>query len=104
MAEQSFEEAVIVVQEASEKIAEVSKKLAGLDGQNKELLAVLNDLTNKVSILEQKQTSATTAIAPRNVPLYIRVSVILYLVQMQALNSIYFVKSAAFCLQRIVSQ
>ena len=45
MADESFEDAVIVVQEASARITEVSKKLTGLDGQNKELFTALSDLT-----------------------------------------------------------
>ena len=79
MAEQSFEDAMIVIQEASASILQVSSKLSGLQSHNQEVVAALKDLSNKVTILESRQRDSTgprERAQVRKVPLFIRVSTI----------------------------
>ena len=45
-------DAMIIIQEASAKIAQVSDKLSGLETNNQEVVAALKDLSNKVANLE----------------------------------------------------
>ena len=75
MADQVREDAMIIIQEASAKIAQVSDKLSGLENNNQEVVAALKDLSNKVGSLENERVpnhpgkSLTT-----KAPLYTQVS------------------------------
>ena len=50
-ADQSMEEAMIIIQEASAKIAKVSDKLSGLENNNQEVVTALKDLSNKQGVV-----------------------------------------------------
>ena len=75
MAETSqLEEAMVVIQEASAAITEVSHKLNALQNNNDGVITALKDLTNKVSQLEsQSFPSSSGADSKVKPPLYIRV-------------------------------
>lgn len=74
MADQSMEEAMIIIQEASAKIANVSDKLSGLENNNQEVVAALKDLSNKVANLESGRSHGKEKSPLTKAPLYIRVS------------------------------
>lgn len=74
--DQTLDDAMVIIQEASTAIERVSSKLDGLQNNNREVVAALKDLTNKVAQLESRQNEPCqerkqTCI---KVPLYIRVS------------------------------
>ena len=76
-ADQSMEEAMIIIREASAKIAKVSDKLSGLENNNQEVVTALKDLSNKVANLESGRShgNSTKEKSPlTKAPLYIRVS------------------------------
>ncbi len=70
-----MEDAMIVIQEASAKIAQVSDKLSGLENNNKEVVAALKDLSNKVANLENRQCASKEKSPINKAPLHIRVSI-----------------------------
>lgn len=75
MADQSMEDAMIIIQEASAKIAKVSEKLSGLNSNNQEVVAALKDLSNKVANLENGRShgNSTKEKSPlTKAPLYIK--------------------------------
>lgn len=76
MANETIEDAVIVIQEASAAIAQLSSKLNHLQSNNDNVVAALKDLTNKVSQLESNRASPSNTSSEVKVkpPLYIWVS------------------------------
>lgn len=52
MAEQSMDDAMVVIQEASSAIVKVSQQLSGLEGKQCEVVQALKDLSNRISELE----------------------------------------------------
>lgn len=74
MAEQSFDDAMVVIQEASAAISQVTSKLNGLQSQNQEVLTALKDLSNKVANLESSQSNPKQRTVTKKAPLYISVS------------------------------
>lgn len=71
MAGQSVEDAMIIIQEASTSIAQVS---TNLQSNNDGVLAAIKDLSNKVSQLEKSSQSPSSPQLQAKPPLYIRVS------------------------------
>ena len=71
---ESFDDAMVVIQEASAAISQVSSKLNGVESHNQEVMAVLKDLSNKVAALESKQSDPKERQRIAKAPLYIRVS------------------------------
>ena len=66
---------MIIIQEASAKIAQVSDKLSGLENNNQEVVAALKDLSNKVASLENERVPNHPGKSViTKAPLYIRVS------------------------------
>ena len=74
MADQEMEDAMIIIQEASAKIAKVSEKLSGLETNSQEVVAALKDLSNKVANLEKGRLPNGEKSQTNKAPLYIRVS------------------------------
>lgn len=72
MAEQSLDDAVIVIQEAASKLSSASSQLEGLGGKQDELISSVKILAEKVANLEQAKTRKKQ---DRSVPLYERVCV-----------------------------
>lgn len=58
MAQQSLDDAMVVIQEASAAISQVSSKLNGLESHKQEVVAALKDLSNKVANLESGQSNS----------------------------------------------
>lgn len=77
MAEQNFDEAVLAIQEAADKIISVSTQMDGFEGKQNELLASVKVLTERVTNMEH----VTRPPSPRNkrhsVPPYDRVGLVL---------------------------
>lgn len=73
MAGQALEDAMVVIQEASAAISNVSTKLNSIQNNNEEVITALKDLTNKVSQLEGNKSTQPSTSTPKP-PLYIRVS------------------------------
>ena len=71
MGDQSMDDAMVVIQEASSAIMKVSQQLNGLEGKHGEVVQALKDLSNRISNLESKAPQQKTAAA--RVPLYIMV-------------------------------
>ena len=78
MAQQSLDDAMVVIQEASAAISQVSSKLNGLQSHNQEVVAALKDLSNKVANLESnpKQRARVT-----KAPLYIHTRELYFIVE-----------------------
>lgn len=75
--DQALEDAMVVIQEASAAITQVSTNLSSLRNDNEQVVAALKVLTEKVSKLENIQTnSAEPAKVATKPPLYVRVSTI----------------------------
>lgn len=72
MSSQTLEDAVIVIQEASAAITQISSKLSCLQSNNDDVVNALKDLSNKVSEIQTKQANSSND-QPKP-PLYIRVS------------------------------
>ena len=71
MGDQSMDDAMLVIQEASSAIVKVSQQLNGLEGKHGEVIQALNDLSNRISDLESKAPQQKAAAT--KVPLYIKV-------------------------------
>ena len=72
MEDQAVEDAMVVIQQASSAIAKVSTRM---DSNNDSVLAVLKDLSNKISQLEKSTSQSNQPSSPQvKPPLYIRVS------------------------------
>ena len=65
---------MIIIQEASAKIAQVSDKLSGLETNNQEVVAALKDLSNKVANLENERDPNGEKNQTNKAPLYTHVS------------------------------
>ena len=72
MGDQSMDEAMVVIQEASSAIVKVSQQLNGLEGKHGEVVQALKDLSNRISNLESKTPQQKAAAI--KVPLYIKVT------------------------------
>lgn len=77
MAEQTMDEAMVVIQEASAVISQLNKNL---QTNNTEVATALKELTNKVAQLEESRVTAPPPV--NKPPLYIRVS--FFFVQLSA--------------------
>lgn len=73
MADQALEDAMVVIQEASAALAQMSSKI---QSNNDGVLAAIRDLGSKVSELENSRQPTSTAQLSKP-PLYIRVSSII---------------------------
>lgn len=71
---EGFEDAVIVIQQASAAIVQAASKITG---NNEDVVAVLKDLTNKVDHLQSVQRSSSTKPPVKPTP-YIKASKGLY--------------------------
>jgi hypothetical protein len=72
--DQSLEDAMVVIQEASAAIAQVSTKLNNLQTDNEDVVAALKGLTDKVSQLESNQNIRAIPKLTAKPPLFIRLS------------------------------
>ena len=76
---ETVEDAMVVIQKSLDTIKKTADKFDELEGNSKEVLAAMTQLTNKVTSLESKidtagiQSKRSASII--DVPLYIRVSV-----------------------------
>lgn len=77
--DQGLEDAMVVIQEASAAITQVSTNLSSLRNDNEEVVAALKVLTEKVSRLEKNQTNPAVPKVVAKPPLYVRVSIDLIL-------------------------
>ena len=84
MAEQSLDEAMLVIQEAARKINSASTQLDGFGGKQDELIVSVNALAERVANLESARKARETK--KIFVPLYERVNIVMYLYNNESLT------------------